>query len=99
MSKSSNTLFAFITGAVAGVTIGILFAPDNGKSTRDKLSFKLGKYQVKLQEIIEQLMQEKEMPASLAKSESQKVINDAKTKAEKLLEDVDALIDQIKNKK
>jgi vacuolar-type H+-ATPase subunit H len=38
----------------------------------------------------------KEMVNSEAKSEGERIINDAKTKAEELLDDVNGLIDKIK---
>lgn len=38
MDNSNRTLFAFLAGAAAGVAIGMLMAPDNGRATRDKLS-------------------------------------------------------------
>jgi len=100
MSNRSSTFLAFLTGIAAGVMIGVLYAPDKGKNTRDKLSFRLTKYRDKLKELIDELMEEKHSsPNSAAKSEGQKVINDAKEKAEKLLGDVEDLIGQIKTKK
>ena len=41
-------------------------------------------------------MESAEEPMSQAKSKGEKVVNDAKIKAEQLLADVDELIDQIK---
>ena len=52
-----------------------------------------------LEDLLEDLVSEKEKPFSQAKKEGQKVVNQAKEKAEKLLEDVDTLIDQIKGSK
>jgi len=97
MSRKSNSLITFILGAAAGATLGILFSPDKGENTRSKLSFKLDKYKVLLEDLLEDLVNGAETPMSQAKTKSEKVINDAKEKAEKLLEDVDSLIGHIKN--
>lgn len=99
MSKSSNSLIAFLLGAGAGVAVGILFAPDAGTNTRDRLSFRLSKYKKELEELIEDLVDGKEIHLNEAKTEGKRVISEAKTKAENLLTDVNKLIDQINQEK
>jgi gas vesicle protein len=96
MSRTSNTLLAFLTGAATGAIVGILYAPDKGTNTRDKLSYRLDKYKEKLEDLLDDLLEGKDMAISSAKSDGEKVINDAKLKAEQLLHDVDDLIGQIK---
>lgn len=96
MSKTTNTLFSFLTGAATGAILGILYAPDKGSNTRDKLSFQLDKYKAKLEELIDEIVEGKELVNNNAKVEGEKVITDAKEKAEQLLEDVDELLGQIK---
>jgi len=97
-NKISNTLF-FISGAAAGAVAGILFAPEKGRETRSWLSYRLEKYRDTLSDLTEQLMAGRDSSLSTAKTEGQRVIQDAKDKAEKLLGDVDSLIKEINSRK
>ncbi len=97
MSKGSSNLLAFVIGAATGAIIGILYAPDKGSNTRDKLSYQLDKYKKQLEDLLEDLINGKDEVSSTAKVKGQKVVSEARQKAEQLLNDVDDLIGQIKS--
>ncbi|OIN58670.1 YtxH domain-containing protein [Arsenicibacter rosenii] len=96
MSRTSRDLLFFLTGAATGAVVGLLYAPEKGEVTRDKLSYRLSKYRNQLESLITDLLNSAELPENFQKSEGQRVVNDAREKAEKLLEDVDRLMAQIK---
>ncbi|NVJ45801.1 MAG: YtxH domain-containing protein [Cytophagia bacterium] len=97
MNRGSSNLLAFVVGAATGAILGILYAPDKGSNTRDKLSYQLDKYKKQLEDLLEDLVNGKMEVSSMAKEESKKVVSDARKKAEQLLTDVDDLIGQIKS--
>ncbi len=96
MSRTGRDLFFLLTGALAGTTLGVLYAPDKGVVVRDRLSFRLSKYREQVEQLLAQLSNSTELPENLSKNEGQRVVNDAREKAERLLEDVDRLMAQIK---
>lgn len=105
MNTQAKSLIAFLAGIAAGSAIGILFAPEKGEVTREKLSGSLGDYRDQLKNFIKDLRERGEEVAleyaggdNNAKAEGKKVVNEARQKAEKLLEDVEDLMGQIKSK-
>lgn len=99
MRRSIGTLFVFLSGAATGAFLGVLYAPEKGESTRDRLNFQLAKYRDKLKELIDELVEGKQEPVNMARNQGQRVIKDAKEKAERLLGDVEDLMSQIKGTK
>ncbi len=98
--KNGNLLLAFLAGAATGAILGILYAPDKGSNTRQKLSFQLEKYRNMLQNLLNDLLEDKASPlVSGARAEGQRVVDDTREKAERLLEDVDELLGKIKGSK
>ena len=90
-------IILFLSGILTGVTVGFLYAPDTGINTRDRVTFRLEKYRLKLEDIIGDLVRTRDqLPESVAKSDGEKVINEAREKAKQLLDDVDNLLGQIK---
>ncbi len=96
MSRSGRDLAFFLTGIATGTILGLLYAPEKGEITRDRLSYRLSKYREQLEQLLNELMNSAELPENFQKSEGQRVVNDAREKAERLLEDVDRLMAQIK---
>ena len=97
MSKNStNSFISLLVGLMLGGMLGILFAPDKGNNTRDRLTFRLNRYKRKLENLINDIIDEKDDINSEAKINSKKVVNKAKNKAEKLLKDVDGILSKIK---
>jgi|SRR5919202_4577496 gas vesicle protein len=96
MSRIGRDLTFLLTGIATGAVIGLLYAPDKGAITRDRLSFRLSKYREQIEQLLTDLINSAELPENLSKNEGQRVVNDAREKAERLLEDVDRLMAQIK---
>ena len=82
MSRTSRDLTFLLTGIATGAIIGLLYAPEEGKITRDKLSYRLSKYREQLEQLLSDLMNSADLPENLSRNEGQRVVNDAREKAD-----------------
>lgn len=96
MSRTGRDVAFFLSGIATGALLGLLYAPEKGEVIRDRLSYRLSKYREQLQQLVDEVLNAAELPENFQKSEGQRVVNDAREKAERLLEDVDRLMAQIK---
>jgi hypothetical protein len=55
MAKTANVLLGLAAGTAIGVGLGILFAPDKGKNTREKIKDSVTEKAEKLKEQIDRL--------------------------------------------
>lgn len=96
MKKFLGLLGTFVAGAGAGVALGLLYAPEDGKTTREKLSFKLSKLKEKLQKIKDNGISEF---TSVAKTQGQQVVKETTEKAEIILKQLEDMIGDLEEKK
>lgn len=95
MSKSGNFIAGLLTGALAGTVFALLYAPDTGKNTRNRLSYRLTSYKDELTSLIVELREEKSKLISEAKEKGDKVVIEAKEKAEDLIKEAEQLLASI----
>ena len=81
MSKnSSNSIISFFVGLLLGGVFGVLFAPDRGNNTRDRLTYRLNKYKLRIQDLLEEILEDKEIKNQRRGKEEKKVTTTLKIK-------------------
>lgn len=94
--KKDNFILGLLIGVAAGTTLGLLYAPREGKEMRRRLTFQLSKVREKLTIYLTNLKNGVDTHISTAKTKGEQVVNESKEKAEKLLSEVEALMGQLK---
>lgn len=87
-SNTGQTLVALLTGAILGAGIGILYAPDKGSKTRDKLSEEAKKAQEKLSKQVKETSHNLSEKAQLARVSFEEKLNETLSSASYKADDV-----------
>lgn len=96
MNRSGfDFLLGLTAGASLGAVIALLYAPDTGKNTRDRLSFRLQAYIEDLRESVDRLKEKQQEITSKAKEEGNKVVRDAQARADQLIQEAESLLENI----
>ncbi len=88
-----------LTGAALGSIIALLYAPDKGGNTRDKVSYKLRSYLDELNIIASRIREEKKDMMSEAKQRGSEVVLEAQQRAEDLINEAEDLLRSINQAK
>ena len=94
--KKDYFILGLLIGAAAGAAVGLLYAPREGKEMRRRLSFQLSKVKEKLTNYLNSITNGTDAHISIAKTKGEQVVNESKEKAEKLLNEVESLLRQVK---
>lgn len=87
-SNTGQTLIALLTGAAIGAGIGILYAPDKGSNTREKLSKEAKKAQKKLNKQIKETTSNLSSKAQVAKLSFEQKLNETLSSASYKADDI-----------
>lgn len=87
-SNTGQTLLALLTGAAIGAGLGILYAPDKGSTTRDKLSKEAKKAQKKLNKQIRETTSTLGDKAQKARHSFEQKLNDTLSSASYKADDI-----------
>jgi gas vesicle protein len=99
-NTSGNSLLALLTGALVGVGIGILFAPDKGTKTREKIKdgFQDAKDDLKhkLDEVTEQLKSKLTHSTDNLEDSFEDMVSNASHKTEDLISFLEQKLAELK---
>src|SRR5690606_11662601 len=87
-SNTGQTLIALVTGAVIGAGIGILYAPDKGSQTRNKISREAKKAQKKLNKQIQHTSHNLSEKAQNARLNFEQKLNETLSSASNKADDI-----------
>ena len=87
-SNTGQTLLALLTGAAIGAGIGILYAPDKGSQTRDKLSKEAKSARKKLNKQIKDTTSNLSSRAQVAKLSFEQKLNETLSSASYKADDI-----------
>ncbi|TDI73742.1 MAG: YtxH domain-containing protein [Bacteroidetes bacterium] len=83
-----------ILGAAAGFAVGLLLAPEEGTKIRRKIAYQLDHLSEQIADLIEKSLSPEEVGD--ARKDGQALVNEAQEKAERIRDDIDSLLGEIR---
>ena len=83
-----------ILGAAAGFTVGLLLAPEEGTKIRRKIAYQLDNLSEQIADLIEKSLSPEE--EGDARKDGRALVNEAQEKAERIRDDIDSLLGEIR---
>ena len=100
MANTGSTLLALVTGAAIGAAIGMLYAPDSGDATREKLSQDVKKAQDKFNRKYEEATSSLTIKAKKAKVDFEtrldETLSSASYKADEILAAMESKLEDLR---
>src|SRR5690554_7672823 len=87
-SNTGQTILALLTGAIIGAGVGILFAPDKGSKTREKIGKEASKAQKNVKEKFQQTTSVLSEKAQVARENFEHKLNDTLSFASHKADDI-----------
>ena len=98
MNKTINYTVGFLSGALLGSVVTLLYAPENGRDVRDTLSYRLNNYIDDASHLVDSFTSSKRR-ISDAKRQGDRVVSDAQKRAENLIKEAEELLSSIERNK
>lgn len=100
MANTGSTLLALVTGAAIGAAVGLLYAPNSGDATRDKLSKEAKKAQEKFNKKYEEATSNLTTKAKKAKLDFEtrldETLSSASYKADEILAGMESKLEDLR---
>ncbi len=85
-----------LTGGLAGFSLGLLLAPNEGRTVRRRLAYLLDRWSRQLATLVDQLGSDEAQ--SEARASGAALIADAREQAERILHDANALMSEVQQR-
>lgn len=89
--------WGFLVGGAAGLSLGLLLAPDEGRQLRRRVAYLLDRWAADLAGVVDRL--DGAGDANDARSRADTLVADARQQAQALLDEADALIVEARQRK
>lgn len=91
-----SSALGFLIGSVAGATLGLLLAPEEGRKLRRRVIYqleRLGERAARLSDIV----QRSQYPSTAARGTGHAVVRSAQEEADRIRAEIDALIGEVRS--